>query len=659
MMSVSAPPESKKSLNLVLNEPMVNVSSELNPSISPRRQGKSPRRVSRKSGLEDEAISPRRRAHSHTANHSTHEGEADPQSQSKTPHSKKHRHRSAEIIATNPACPNSSEESSPSSSPRSDDSTSSRTKYIIGKPKSRRNTFSGLSSSTEESSESDVDSPSAEHSPEMKPNRRELGRTKEKSKSLEIKPTEEEPPVDTPLRARRFSSNLEALEENVVQEEEGDKELKRKGGRHKSLDYRADDKVIKLGVKVRSPKRQAIRPAAPGTLSSLQKLVSEPQTSSTTIAESEEESSPIVFVGKPDSGKSSIIHRMASGEFGVMDKFSKQPKIIKVPCAPKSGSSYILIQDTIDDNLPQYLIQYTPTCLVLVFSVTSETSLKKLEEYVVHIREFYPDEGPKIIVLGNKIDLERIVPTEQGKAVANKLNAEYMEVSALTGMGIMELLRQLSEISKKTSYPKIEIQVEPVIHAPESFSVTTTLIQTSVSSPIVPIIRSNSAGRTKSLLSITTSSAGKSISAPKLVTTVSKHSSSPASTPSTSTFITTSNSGNTTAAPSIATTENVQISTSNSVDINNEKQEQPEIQPHEQLHEEKNPDVIPRGNSVVELDPISLSDSDSIFSDTHQTDDTEQPLTSPETIQDTTITTPTISTTSTSESSDNICTTGS
>lgn len=81
--------------------------------------------------------------------------------------------------------------------------------------------------------------------------------------------------------------------------------------------------MIKLGVKIRSPKRQAMKPVMAGGINS---LISG---DSASLNEDEEESlePQIVFVGKSDSGKSSIIQMMSSGAFGVLDKFSKQAKV--------------------------------------------------------------------------------------------------------------------------------------------------------------------------------------------------------------------------------------------------------------------------------------------------------------------------------------------
>lgn len=198
---------------------MVDVSPDALHPVSPRRHAKSPRRGTRKSGHFTESLE------------EPSESESSESPRSRTPH-KKHRHRSA---SNPPAMVSTSEEDSvsPNGSPRGNDD--GRRKYAV---RPNRRSF-GLSSSTEESSESEsVDSTPGSPSTEERQGRREqMHRTREKSKSLEVKPTEDPDGANHVKQAKRFSSNLGTLEENVIQEEEGDKELRKKGmGRQKSLD---------------------------------------------------------------------------------------------------------------------------------------------------------------------------------------------------------------------------------------------------------------------------------------------------------------------------------------------------------------------------------------------------------------------------------------
>ena len=51
------------------------------------------------------------------------------------------------------------------------------------------------------------------------------------------------------------------------------------------------------------------------------------------------------------------------------------------------------------------------------------------------------------LVIGNKIDLDRAVSVEEGKAFADSINAPYVETSALTGEGVPGLFESLAKLA--------------------------------------------------------------------------------------------------------------------------------------------------------------------------------------------------------------------
>jgi Ras-related protein Rab-1A len=83
----------------------------------------------------------------------------------------------------------------------------------------------------------------------------------------------------------------------------------------------------------------------------------------------------------------------------------------------------------------------------LVFDVTDPQSLADLvrwrEEILAAVKE------QKFLVIGNKVDLERVVPEEQGKAFADSIGAPYLETSALTGAGVKWLFQGLARLALK------------------------------------------------------------------------------------------------------------------------------------------------------------------------------------------------------------------
>ena len=70
-----------------------------------------------------------------------------------------------------------------------------------------------------------------------------------------------------------------------------------------------------------------------------------------------------------------------------------------------------------------------------VFDVTSPQSLLKLPGWVSSIKKSVKKSIP-MIILGNKIDLERQVEKEEADDLAKRLNCEYLETSAKTGENV-------------------------------------------------------------------------------------------------------------------------------------------------------------------------------------------------------------------------------
>jgi small GTP-binding protein len=81
----------------------------------------------------------------------------------------------------------------------------------------------------------------------------------------------------------------------------------------------------------------------------------------------------------------------------------------------------------------------------LVYDVTEPQTLVDLtrwqEEVLTAVQE------QPFLVIGNKIDLERVIPTEEGRAFAESIGASYVETSALTGDGVPALFETLANLA--------------------------------------------------------------------------------------------------------------------------------------------------------------------------------------------------------------------
>jgi len=75
----------------------------------------------------------------------------------------------------------------------------------------------------------------------------------------------------------------------------------------------------------------------------------------------------------------------------------------------------------------------------LVYSLNDKESLDLLVTDYIPDANHYSENVPKFVV-GNKIDLERKVTSEEGKEESEKLTTnEYFETSALTGEKVLEM----------------------------------------------------------------------------------------------------------------------------------------------------------------------------------------------------------------------------
>ena len=82
--------------------------------------------------------------------------------------------------------------------------------------------------------------------------------------------------------------------------------------------------------------------------------------------------------------------------------------------------------------------------ILLLYDVTSRESFLGIKEWIRDINNMVTMK-PSLILVGNKIDLERKVLTEEGEELSKKYNVMFFETSAATGKGIEELFQALLE----------------------------------------------------------------------------------------------------------------------------------------------------------------------------------------------------------------------
>ena len=80
----------------------------------------------------------------------------------------------------------------------------------------------------------------------------------------------------------------------------------------------------------------------------------------------------------------------------------------------------------------------------LVFDVSNRSSFENLKKWRTEFMEFSSaDEKVEFVLIGNKIDSDRIVGEDEGANLAKEWNAKYYETSALTGDNVEEMFVDL------------------------------------------------------------------------------------------------------------------------------------------------------------------------------------------------------------------------
>jgi small GTP-binding protein len=81
---------------------------------------------------------------------------------------------------------------------------------------------------------------------------------------------------------------------------------------------------------------------------------------------------------------------------------------------------------------------------VVIFDVTNRETFKRAQKWFKELNE-YAEGNPKIILVGNKIDLpNREITNEEATALAQQYKCNFLEVSALLGTNVNEIFNSLA-----------------------------------------------------------------------------------------------------------------------------------------------------------------------------------------------------------------------
>ena len=182
----------------------------------------------------------------------------------------------------------------------------------------------------------------------------------------------------------------------------------------------------------------------------------------------------VVLVGQSAVGKTCIAARYVNGYF-------------QHSAVSTVGASYLTKTITIDKQLYDFNIwdtagqelyrSLTPMyyrnahAAFVVFDVTNKSTFLASENWIKDLQE--GNDNVLIMLVGNKIDLQeqRVVQFAEAETLAKKYNLQYIETSALSGVGIDKAFQMVIVHLKSDDYLKKKLNPEPNVLTPQKENV--------------------------------------------------------------------------------------------------------------------------------------------------------------------------------------------
>jgi small GTP-binding protein len=157
----------------------------------------------------------------------------------------------------------------------------------------------------------------------------------------------------------------------------------------------------------------------------------------------------VVIAGDGNVGKTSLIRRWSEGRFDASRVMTIgvdfQTKVVELPDGAVKLSIWdVAGQERFGAMRPGFY--RGSRAVALVYDVGEKASFVNLARWQDEIRKAVPH--AKFLVIGNKIDLPRIVSAEHGRQLAAALKAPYVETSAATGEGVPQLFEALARLAR-------------------------------------------------------------------------------------------------------------------------------------------------------------------------------------------------------------------
>ena len=155
----------------------------------------------------------------------------------------------------------------------------------------------------------------------------------------------------------------------------------------------------------------------------------------------------VVVAGNGAVGKTSLIRRFCEGKFELTRVATIGVDFQTQTVALPEKTVKLSIWDMAGQDRFQVIrsgFYRGSRAAALVYDVADPESFNSLAKWRQEILEAIQKQP--FVVVGNKIDLERVQPREQAEAFAQSFGARYIETSALNGSGVSDLFEALAKL---------------------------------------------------------------------------------------------------------------------------------------------------------------------------------------------------------------------
>ncbi|KAL7711644.1 Rab family GTPase [Entamoeba marina] len=162
----------------------------------------------------------------------------------------------------------------------------------------------------------------------------------------------------------------------------------------------------------------------------------------------------IVFTGSPFVGKTTILYYMIENQF--REELPQEIPDSHVFELKEDEQVFLFhLNDTSGQEVYRTITSSYYRCchgVFLVYAVDDQQSFDDLKGYCSDITTYTNGKEPKIFLLANKTDQERVVTTEKGQKFAKDNKLSYREVCAKTGDGIANVFKEMQDALRKNEH---------------------------------------------------------------------------------------------------------------------------------------------------------------------------------------------------------------